>query len=119
MGSAAPSIPSTCADAAGDGPVLHEGTANPQKLPSSKEELGCWSAGRGLAKKTAAGKGEEDGSVFWRSDVEGQDGESRRITGGETLTTVSETAATQEAQRGNTSHTSEEAWHTQVHPGTA
>ncbi|KAJ1128120.1 hypothetical protein NDU88_006499 [Pleurodeles waltl] len=35
-----PSIPSTCADAAGDGPVLHEGTANPQRFPASREVPG-------------------------------------------------------------------------------
>ncbi|KAJ1128121.1 hypothetical protein NDU88_006500 [Pleurodeles waltl] len=62
----------------------------------------------------AVRKGGERGGGFSRSSTEGQDGERRRIPGGETPNTGAETAATQEAQRGNTSHASGEVWQTQV-----
>ncbi|KAJ1203773.1 hypothetical protein NDU88_007554 [Pleurodeles waltl] len=68
------------------------------------------------AEKMAGGKEGERGGGFTRSSAGGRDGKRRRTPGGETSNNVAETAATQEAQRGTTSHASGEAWQTQLDP---
>ncbi|KAJ1198347.1 hypothetical protein NDU88_002188 [Pleurodeles waltl] len=81
-------------------------TANPQRLPASKEEPGGWCAGTRTAEKEADGREEDCGGGLTRSSTGGWNGEIRLNPGGECLNNVAVTSAAQEAQRETTSHAS-------------